>query len=56
MQTTFANGNCGTLCEKPGVQNGAIAGSKAKPLLAHAPSNGNGNERALIEMLAKSKI
>jgi len=56
MQTTFANENCGTLSEKANVQDGAIAGAKAKILLAPVSSNGNGHDRALIETLAKSRI
>jgi AraC-like DNA-binding protein len=56
MQTTFANEESGGLSEKFPAQNGEIAGSKAKTLSMPAPSNGNGNDRALVEMLSKSKI
>src|SRR6185503_3107297 len=54
MQATFANENPGAVSEKPAVQNGAIAGGKAKTLLASVPARGN--DRALVEMLSKSKI
>src|SRR3569833_2772432 len=56
MQTTFANKNLGAVFEKPAVQNRAIAGVKAKTLLASVPANGNGNDRAHNEKLTKTKI
>ena len=56
MQTTFANENSDTVSAKPDSQNGSIAVAKPNTLMASTPSNGNGNDRALIEMLSKSKI
>jgi AraC-like DNA-binding protein/ligand-binding sensor protein len=56
MQTTFANENSVALSETPQAQNGAIAEAKAKTFPAPMPSNRNGTDRALIEMLSKSKI
>lgn len=54
MQTTFANDHSGAASVRTDSQSGANAAAKAKTLLA--PANGNGNDRALVEMLSKSKI